>query len=109
MAGGRWLSAVADQRDIGALRSAAALIERELGGVDIVFANAGIQAFKPILTVNAVIPGLIDTALTRHTWSRTRRPPGSCSPPRARSASPGSTRRTWHRWWRSSRPTRRAW
>jgi NAD(P)-dependent dehydrogenase (short-subunit alcohol dehydrogenase family) len=48
-AGGRWLPAVADQRDIGAVRAAAALIERELGGVDIVFANAGIQAFKPIL------------------------------------------------------------
>jgi NAD(P)-dependent dehydrogenase (short-subunit alcohol dehydrogenase family) len=48
-AGGRWLSAVADQRDIGAVRAAAALVERELGGVDIVFANAGIQAFKPIL------------------------------------------------------------
>jgi NAD(P)-dependent dehydrogenase (short-subunit alcohol dehydrogenase family) len=47
--GGRWVSAVADQRDIGAIRAAAALIERELGGVDIVFANAGIQAFKPIL------------------------------------------------------------
>jgi NAD(P)-dependent dehydrogenase (short-subunit alcohol dehydrogenase family) len=48
-AGGRWLPAIADQRDISAVRSAAALIERELGGVDIVFANAGIQAFKPIL------------------------------------------------------------
>jgi NAD(P)-dependent dehydrogenase (short-subunit alcohol dehydrogenase family) len=51
-AGGRWLPAVADQRDIGAVRAAAALIERELGGVDIVFANAGIQAFKPILEMN---------------------------------------------------------
>lgn len=48
-AGGKWLPAVADQRDIGAIRSVAALIERELGGADIVFANAGIQAFKPIL------------------------------------------------------------
>jgi NAD(P)-dependent dehydrogenase (short-subunit alcohol dehydrogenase family) len=47
--GGRWLPVVADQRDIGAIRTAAALIEDELGGVDIVFANAGIQAFKPIL------------------------------------------------------------
>jgi NAD(P)-dependent dehydrogenase (short-subunit alcohol dehydrogenase family) len=51
-AGGRWLPAVADQRDIGAVRAAAALIERELGGVDIVFANAGIQAFKPILEMD---------------------------------------------------------
>jgi NAD(P)-dependent dehydrogenase (short-subunit alcohol dehydrogenase family) len=51
-AGGRWLPVVADQRDIGAVRGAAALIERELGGVDIVFANAGIQAFKPILEMD---------------------------------------------------------
>jgi NAD(P)-dependent dehydrogenase (short-subunit alcohol dehydrogenase family) len=51
-AGGRWLPAVADQREIGAVRAAAALIERELGGVDIVFANAGIQAFKPILEMD---------------------------------------------------------
>jgi NAD(P)-dependent dehydrogenase (short-subunit alcohol dehydrogenase family) len=48
-AGGRWLPVIADQRDIGAVRSAAEHIERELGGVDIVFANAGIQAFRPIL------------------------------------------------------------
>jgi NAD(P)-dependent dehydrogenase (short-subunit alcohol dehydrogenase family) len=51
-AGGRWLPAIADQRDIGAVRAAAALIERELGGVDILFANAGIQAFKPILEMD---------------------------------------------------------
>ena len=51
-AGGQWLQAIADQRDIGAVRSAAALIERELGGVDIVFANAGIQAFKPLLEMD---------------------------------------------------------
>jgi NAD(P)-dependent dehydrogenase (short-subunit alcohol dehydrogenase family) len=51
-AGGKWLAAIADQRDIGAIRSAAGLIERELGGVDIVFANAGIQAFKPILEMD---------------------------------------------------------
>jgi NAD(P)-dependent dehydrogenase (short-subunit alcohol dehydrogenase family) len=51
-AGGQWLQAIADQRDIGAVRSAAALIEQELGGVDIVFANAGIQAFKPILEMD---------------------------------------------------------
>jgi len=48
-AGGRWLAVTADQRDIGAVREAAALIERELGGPDIVFANAGIQAFKPLV------------------------------------------------------------
>lgn len=48
-AGGRWLAIEADQRDIGAVREAAAQIERELGGPDVVFANAGIQAFKPLL------------------------------------------------------------
>lgn len=48
-AGGRWLAVTADQRDIGAVRSAAERIERMWGGADIVFANAGIQAFKPIL------------------------------------------------------------
>ena len=51
-AGGQWLQAIADQRDIGAVRSAATLIERELGGVDILFANAGIQAFKPLLEMD---------------------------------------------------------
>lgn len=48
-AGGRWLQIVADQRDIGALREAFDRVERELGGVDVVHANAGIQAFVPIL------------------------------------------------------------
>ena len=51
-AGGRWLAVTADQRDIGAVRSAAAAVEREFGGIDIVFANAGIQAFKPILEMD---------------------------------------------------------
>jgi NAD(P)-dependent dehydrogenase (short-subunit alcohol dehydrogenase family) len=51
-AGGRWLPVVADQRDIGAVRTAAERIEQELGGADIVFANAGIQAFKPILEMD---------------------------------------------------------
>ena len=51
-AGGRWLSVTADQRDIGSVRSAAERIEREWGGADIVFANAGIQAFRPILEMD---------------------------------------------------------
>ena len=51
-AGGQWLPAVADQRDIGAVRSAAGLVEREWGGADIIFANAGIQAFKPLLEMD---------------------------------------------------------
>ncbi len=48
-AGVRWMDIVADQRDIASLRQVAARVQQEWGGVDIVFANAGIQAFKPIL------------------------------------------------------------
>jgi len=51
-AGGGWLAVQADQRDIGAIRAAAELIAREFGGPDIVFANAGIQAFKPLLEMS---------------------------------------------------------
>jgi NAD(P)-dependent dehydrogenase (short-subunit alcohol dehydrogenase family) len=46
---GRWLHYVADQRNIDEIRAAAGAIEREWGGVDVVFAKAGIQAFKPLL------------------------------------------------------------
>lgn len=48
-AGARWLSLTLDQRHLPALRDAALLVERQFGGIDIVFANAGIQAFKPLL------------------------------------------------------------
>jgi SDR family mycofactocin-dependent oxidoreductase len=48
-AGARWLALIADQREIKELRRAAEKIEKQRGGVDIVFANAGIQAFKPLL------------------------------------------------------------
>ena len=48
-AGRRWLQIKLDQRDMEALRGAAEQIRREFGGLDIVFANAGIQAFKPLL------------------------------------------------------------
>jgi SDR family mycofactocin-dependent oxidoreductase len=48
-AGGRWLGRTADQRDIAALRAVLADVEGAWGGVDVVFANAGIQAFRPIL------------------------------------------------------------
>jgi NAD(P)-dependent dehydrogenase (short-subunit alcohol dehydrogenase family) len=130
-AGTRWLEARLDQRDLPALRAAAEQARAAFGRLDILFANAGIQTFKPILdwqdadwqdtidvnltgtcnairavaphlvkngggriivtsstqgrhgtkfgaaysaskwgihkiTVNAVIPGLIDTPLTRH-------------------------------------------
>ena len=48
-AGGGWRSFVIDQRDLPALRGVVEEIERETGGIDILFANAGIQAFKPLL------------------------------------------------------------
>lgn len=48
-AGGKWRSFVLDQRDLPALRSAAAEIERTSDGANILFANAGIQAFRPLL------------------------------------------------------------
>ncbi len=47
--GARWECSILDQRDLTALREAAELAERHYGGIDILFANAGIQAFKPLL------------------------------------------------------------
>jgi NAD(P)-dependent dehydrogenase (short-subunit alcohol dehydrogenase family) len=47
--GHRWLSIVLDQRDLPALREAAIQAEHEFGGIDILFANAGIQSFHPLL------------------------------------------------------------
>lgn len=48
-AGARWLQARVDQRDLFALRVAADEARAAFGRLDILFANAGIQAFKPIL------------------------------------------------------------
>ena len=47
--GRRWMAIEADQRDIGALADAAAELTEVWGGIDILFANAGIQAFTPLL------------------------------------------------------------
>lgn len=47
--GRRWMAIQLDQRDLPALRKAASSIQSDLDGVDIPFANDGIQAFKPIL------------------------------------------------------------
>lgn len=47
--GGGWRAEIADQRDIGALRAVALRAVEAFGGIDILFANAGIQAFKPLL------------------------------------------------------------
>jgi NAD(P)-dependent dehydrogenase (short-subunit alcohol dehydrogenase family) len=51
-AGGRWTQHVADQRHIVQIRGAAEEIVQERGGIDVVFANAGIQAFKPLLEMS---------------------------------------------------------
>jgi len=48
-AGGRWGVRQLDQRDLPALREAAAWTVRTFGKIDVLFANAGIQAFKPLL------------------------------------------------------------
>jgi SDR family mycofactocin-dependent oxidoreductase len=48
-AGRRWLPVTLDQRDLPALRAAADQAVQAWGRIDILFANAGIQAFKPIL------------------------------------------------------------
>src|SRR5580658_8976726 len=47
--GTRWRQARLDQRDLPALRAAAEEARAAFGRLDILFANAGIQAFKPIL------------------------------------------------------------
>jgi len=48
-AGGKWQGLVVDQRDLAKLRATAKEIEQTFGGIDILFANAGIQSFWPIL------------------------------------------------------------
>jgi NAD(P)-dependent dehydrogenase (short-subunit alcohol dehydrogenase family) len=48
-AGRHWLGMKTDTRDLPALRAAASRTEQEFGGVDILFANAGIQSFHPLL------------------------------------------------------------
>jgi NAD(P)-dependent dehydrogenase (short-subunit alcohol dehydrogenase family) len=48
-AGGRWCETRLDQRDLPALRAAADKAHAAFGRLDILFANAGIQAFKAIL------------------------------------------------------------
>ena len=44
--GNAWLAATLDHRDIGALRTAADDAAAAFGGIDVLFANAGIQTFK---------------------------------------------------------------
>lgn len=47
--GGRWLNVIQDQRNLLDLKAIALQVEKEFGGIDILFANAGIQEFCPIL------------------------------------------------------------
>jgi NAD(P)-dependent dehydrogenase (short-subunit alcohol dehydrogenase family) len=51
-AGRRWLGLILDQRNLPALCGAAERIEETFGGLDVVFANAGIQAFRPLLDMD---------------------------------------------------------
>lgn len=48
-AGASWLPIVLDQRDLRAVRAAFAQVVDRFGGVDVVFANAGIQGFASLL------------------------------------------------------------
>lgn len=52
--GRRWKGEIQDQRDLPALRNIAKQVEEEWGGIDILFANAGIQEFKPLLELDDV-------------------------------------------------------
>ncbi len=47
--GAGWLALHFDQRDIATIREAARKVMAAFGGLDILFANAGVQAFKPLL------------------------------------------------------------
>jgi NAD(P)-dependent dehydrogenase (short-subunit alcohol dehydrogenase family) len=47
--GRKFIFIMVDIRDIASLRAAADRIEKEMGPIDIVVADAGIQAFKPLL------------------------------------------------------------
>nr|GFC78739.1 hypothetical protein [Tanacetum cinerariifolium] len=63
--GGRFIPVTLDIRDLGALRAAAQRAQQELGSVDILVANAGIQVFAPLLDMDdAHWHDVIDTNLT---------------------------------------------
>lgn len=49
-----WLSFRLDQRDFSSLKECAKQVEKEFGGIDILFANAGIQEFRPLLEMDDV-------------------------------------------------------
>ena len=61
----RWEQYVVDQRDLAALQRVAADIEENFSSVDVVFANAGIQSFHPLLEMEDADWNItIDTNLT---------------------------------------------
>ena len=45
----KWVGYIADQRDLASLKWISAEIVKTLGGMDVLFANAGIQGFTPLL------------------------------------------------------------
>ena len=52
-AGAVWKSYIKDQRDFESLKETVAAIEEEFGGIDILFANAGIQGFASLLEMDS--------------------------------------------------------
>lgn len=70
----RWLGIKVDQRDLPARRAIAVQAERELGGIDILFANAGIQSFHPLLDMQDP-----DWHITMTSISRAQRTPSAPS------------------------------
>lgn len=50
--GRRWLGVIQDQRNLPSLQATALQVEKEFGGIDILFANAGIQEFRPLLEMD---------------------------------------------------------
>lgn len=51
-AGAEWLPVVFDQRDKAAVRKGFTAVVERFGGIDVVFANAGVQGFAPLLTMS---------------------------------------------------------
>lgn len=50
--GRNWLGVKQDQRNISDLKATALQVEKRFGGFDILFANAGIQEFRPLLEMD---------------------------------------------------------